>query len=127
MKILDFKKLRNSFRAAFRGLRLAFFEQTFRIFCFCAFFVIIFMFIFRISLREKIIVIFLITLNLTLELINSQIEKILNILQPNYDKKVKIIKDISAGAVLIACLGSAIIGILIFLPYLQILGFLIHK
>ncbi len=80
------------------------------------------MFILGLHLQEKIIVIFFITLILTLELINSQIEKILNILQPNYDPRVKTIKDVSAAAVLIACLGSAIIGFLIFLPYLGRIG-----
>ena len=120
MKILNFKKLGASFKAAFHGLRLALSEQTFRILCFCGFVVIIFMFIFGLSFLEKIIVLFLVTLILTFELINSQIEKILDFLQPNHDPKIKIIKDISAGAVLIACLGAAIIGILIFLPYLKV-------
>jgi diacylglycerol kinase len=78
------------------------------------------MFVLNLPTREKIIIIFIITLVLTLELINSQIERILNILQPNYDLRVKIIKDISAAAVLIACFGSVVIGILIFLPYLRI-------
>jgi len=118
MKETVFKKLRDSFRAAFQGLRSALREQTFRILCFCALPVIIFMFILELSFLEMIIVIFLITLILSLELINTQIEKILNFLQPNHDPKVKIIKDISAGAVLLACLGALIIGFLIFLPHL---------
>jgi len=120
MEILNFKKLLNSFRAAFLGLRSAYGEQVFRIFCFAGLLIIISMFVLSLPLREKIIVIFLIVLILTLELINSQIEKILDILQPNHDPRVKIIKDISAAAVLIGCLGAIIIGILIFLPYLRI-------
>jgi undecaprenol kinase len=118
MKIIDFKKLINSFKFASRGLKLAFSEQTFRIICLFAVLAIILMIIFESSLEEKIIVILLITLVLSLELINSQIEKILNILQPNQDKKIKIIKDTSAAAVLLACLSALIIGILIFLPHL---------
>ncbi len=117
MKILDFNKLGRSFKAAGEGLIAAFHEQTFRIFCFCALTVVLLMFVFRLSLREKIIVVFLVTLNLTLELINSQIEKILDIVQPAFDQRVKLIKDISAAAVLLASLGAAIIGTLIFLPY----------
>lgn len=74
------------------------------------------MFIFKTYLQEKIILIFLITLISALEMINSQIEKILDILEPNHNPKVKIIKDISAGAVLLACFGAAIIAALIFLP-----------
>ncbi len=105
------------FGFAFRGLKSAVGEQTFRIFCSIALLVLALMFIFRIPLYEKIILILTITLVITLELINSRIERILDIFQPNYDPKVKIIKDISAGAVLLASIGAAIIGILIFRPY----------
>jgi len=70
-------------------------------------------------LIEKLIIIFLIAVVLALELINTQIEKVLNILNPNYDQRVKLIKDISAGAVLLFCLGALIIGILIFFPYFK--------
>jgi len=121
--IMDFKKLLNSFQNAFRGIKSAFGEQTFRILCFCAVLVVIFIFIFGLPVLEIIILIFLITFVLSLELINTQIEKILNFLQPNYDPQVKIIKDISAGAVLLACLGAIIIGFFIFWPYLKIVFF----
>jgi len=119
MKILDFKKLLNSFRAAFHGLKLVIGEQTFRIMVLIALLAIFLMIYFEITFIEKLIIIFLIAVAIPLELINSQIEKVLNILKPDYDRKVKIIKDISAGAVLLFCLGSAIIGVFIFLPYFQ--------
>ncbi len=120
MKILNFKKMKNSFKAAFQGLKAAHSEQTFQILCFCGFAVIVLMFILGLSFLEKIIILFLVTSVLTFELINSQIEKILDFLQPNHDPKVKIIKDISAGAVLLICSGAAVIGFLIFSPYLKI-------
>lgn len=119
MKILDFKKLSNSFRAAFHGLRLVIREQTFQIMVLIALATIFLMIYFKITFIEKLIIIFLIAIVLALELINTQIEKVLNILKPDYDQKVKIIKDISAGAVFLFCLGVLIIGILIFSPYLQ--------
>ncbi|MCX6722618.1 MAG: diacylglycerol kinase [Candidatus Staskawiczbacteria bacterium] len=55
---------------------------------------------------------------LSLELINSQIEKFLDIIQPEHHPRVKIIKDFSAGAVLISVIGSIIIGFLIFWPHI---------
>ena len=119
MKILDFKKLSNSFRAAFRGLGLVINEQTFQIMVLIALATLFLMIYFKVTFIEKLIIIFLIAVVLSLELINTQIEKVLNILKPDYDQKVKIIKDISAGAVLLFCLGVIIIGILIFSPYLQ--------
>jgi len=120
MEVFNFKKLLNSLRIALFGLRTAFKEQTFRMMVAIATLTIFLAFYFKIIFIEKIIIILLIVLVLALELINTQIEKILNILSPNYDPKIKIIKDISAGAVLLACIGALIIGILIFLPYLRI-------
>lgn len=118
MKIIDFKKLKNSFKFAFQGLKLAFSGQSFRIICFFAVLAIILMIVLGLSFSEKIILILLIALALSFELINSQIEKILDILQPNQDPQIKIIKDMSAAAVLIISLTALLIGILIFLPYI---------
>ncbi len=115
--ILDFKKLIKSFGYAIEGLRAAFNEQTFRIFCFIAVFVVVLMFLFEVSFYEKLILILTIIFLITFELINSRIEQIIDVFQPNYDKKAKIIKDITAGAVFLASIGAAIIGILIFLPH----------
>lgn len=104
------------------GLKSALSEQTFRIFSLVALMVIVLMFLFKVSLYEKLILILITTFVMTLELINSRIERILDIFQPNHDPRVKIIKDISAGAVLLACLGASIIGILIFWPYFMKMG-----
>lgn len=111
------------FKFAFDGLRSAIAEQVFAIFCVIALAVIVLMFIFKLPLFEKIILILTVTFVMTLELINSRIERILDILQPHHDPKVKVIKDISAAAVLLASLGAAIIGFLIFWPYFRPLLF----
>ena len=117
MGIINLKKLGGSFKFAFQGIRLAFSEQVFRICCFFAILVIILMIVLGLTIQEKAILILVIIIVLSLELINSQIEKFLDIIQPNYDNRIKIIKDISAGAVLISAIGALIIGISIFLPY----------
>ena len=49
-----------------------------------------------------------------LEMMNTAIEQICNILSPGYDNRIKYIKDVSAAAVWIASLISVIIGIMIF-------------
>lgn len=67
---------------------------------------------------EKSILLLTMMVVLSLELINSQVEKFLDILHPDHHPRVKIIKDFSAGAVLLSSLGSIIIGLLIFWPYL---------
>jgi diacylglycerol kinase len=116
--IFNLKKLIKSFEYAIEGLKIVFQEQTFRIFCFFAILVTALMFLLEVSFFEKLILILTITLLMVLELINSRIEQIIDAFQPHHDEKVKIIKDITAGAVLLASLGAAIIGILIFLPRL---------
>lgn len=115
--IVDFSKLLKSFKNAFQGLKSAFNEQVFRIFCFISVLVIILMIVLGLSLLEKIILILVIISLLTVELLNSQIERILDVSSPVYHSKIRRIKDIFAGAVLLASFGALIIGFLIFLPY----------
>lgn len=55
---------------------------------------------------------------LILEIINTAIEKICDIIQPEFDKRIKIIKDISAGAVLLSVVCGIIIGIVIYPKYI---------
>lgn len=52
------------------------------------------------------------------EIFNTAIEIAVDVISPDFDPKAKIIKDLSAGAVLISVLISILIGLLIFGPYL---------
>ena len=63
-----------------------------------------------------IIVILLIGLVLVCELINTAIEKAVDLYTKKYNEAAKVIKDTSAGAVLTISITSAIIGIIIFIP-----------
>ena len=53
---------------------------------------------------------------LSIEGFNTAIEKICDFVQPNYDHKIKVIKDIGAGAVFFATIASILIGIFIYIP-----------
>lgn len=120
---LKIKKFVKRFGFALDGLKSAISEQVFAVFCIIGLAVFAAMFVFRVPLYEKIILILTVMFVMTLELINSRIERVLDILQPNQDPKVKVIKDISAAAVLLACFGAAIIGTLVFWPYIRDLFF----
>lgn len=52
------------------------------------------------------------------EIFNTAIEKTLDIVQTTHHPQIKIIKDMAAGAVLIAAIAAAMIGTVIFLPRL---------
>ena len=114
----NFKKMIKGFGYAFEGIKSAFAEETFKVFCLAAVVVFLMMFLLHVTLLEKVALIMTIMFVMTLELINSRIERILDFLQSDHDPKIKVIKDISAGAVLIASLGALIVGVLIFWPYL---------
>ncbi len=51
------------------------------------------------------------------EVINTAIEKTLDIIEPKHSEDVRVIKDIAAGAVLVAAIGAAAIGLAVFIPY----------
>jgi len=119
MNGFNFKKLVPNFKFAFSGIKTIIQEkQPFRIMIISAILVIVAMICFNLTLIHKIIVLFTIVLVLSLELLNSVIEKLLDFICPQVNKKVEKIKDMSAGVVLIASIGAALIGILIFLPYI---------
>ena len=55
---------------------------------------------------------------LGLEMFNTYIEKAADFLEPSYSLKVRALKDIAAGIVLIFCILAAISGAIIFSSYL---------
>ncbi len=111
--------LPKSLKIAILGLTSAFKEErNFRIQCFIAIIVIELMIILGLNPIEKSILLLMILVILSLELINSQIEKFLDVLHPDHHPRVRIIKDFSAGAVLLSAIGSIVIGMLIFMPYI---------
>lgn len=72
-------------------------------------------FFLNLTLIEWIIILLCIMLVLGAELFNTAIENICDLLQDKEDQKIKAIKDISAGAVLMFALGALIVMSLILL------------
>lgn len=52
------------------------------------------------------------------EMLNSAIEKMVDLITKEHRLEAKIAKDVSAGMVLVTAFGSVIVGFLIFLPYI---------
>ncbi len=93
-------------------------ERNFKIQLVIAGVVIILSFLFGLSKWEWIVVVLLIGMVLSLELVNSTVEKVIDVIHPRFHGQIKTIKDVLAGAVLIVAIVAAVIGLLIFLPYL---------
>ena len=86
-----------------------------------AFYVVIFSFFYSFSIIQWAILILTMVLVMVLEMVNTCIEKLCNLVADRYEPLVKIAKDISAGAVLLSAIGSAVVAVLFFLD-LNVIG-----
>ena len=115
--IIKTMKFFKSVRHALRGIFVfALAERNFKLELLGAVAAILLSAFLKISLVEWALVFVAIFLVFAMELINTAIEKTLDIVHPEYSNKVKDIKDLSAGAVLVAALFALILAGLIFLP-----------
>lgn len=96
-------------------------ERNFKIEIFFAIVVSLMGFGFRISIVEWLILVITIAMVLALEMINTAIERCVDLATSDYKELAKASKDVAAGAVLIMSMFSVIIGIIIFLPRIIIL------
>lgn len=71
-----------------------------------------------ISSYQWVLVLFCIGLVISLEMINSAIERYCDLVTMDFHPRIKIIKDVAAGAVLVASITSLVIGLIIFIPAL---------
>ena len=106
------------FNHAFRGLFQMFrSERNFKIQFIIFLLVVGLGFYLGISNNHWLIILLISALVLSLEIINSAIEKICDLITVESHPQIKRIKDIGAAAVLVATLFAVGIGIMIFLPY----------
>lgn len=78
--------------------------------------VIVLSIFFRVNKTETIAIIFSIALVWITEMVNTTIEKTMDFISLQKHPQIKIIKDLSAGAVLIAAIAAVIVGCIIFVP-----------
>lgn len=117
MNINFFKKVFNSVGHAFHGITNCFRqEDNCKIHLVFTVAVLVINFILRINSIEWCLTIFAIGFVWSAELFNSAIERTVDLCTPNFHPLAKISKDMSAGAVLVAALMSAIIGLIIYIP-----------
>lgn len=109
-----------AFEGIFAGIKK---ERNMKIHCAAMVCVIVAGIIFRISIVEWCICLTLFGLILALELVNTAVEAVVDLVTEEKRPLAKLAKDTAAGAVLIAAIMAAAVGLLIFLPKLAgILG-----
>ncbi len=113
---MDVRKYVHSFGYAFIGIKTACAEQNFKSHLLSAGVVLIAGYFTGLSRMEWYIVLLLIALMFALEMVNTAIERVVDLASPNIHPLAKQAKDLAAGAVLVFAIFSAIIGLLIFIP-----------
>lgn len=104
-----------SFRFAFHGLYLVLrFENNTRFHLFASLAVVIAGFVVELSFLEWAIILTQIGLVWTAEVFNTALEKLVDLVSPEFNPKAGAIKDIAAAAVLVTSIMAAVIGLLIF-------------
>lgn len=112
-----FKSLIRSFGHAFRGLELAFrSERSFRLQVLAALVVIAVIVVLPLELWERAILLLVTMFVLVLELLNSSLERLVDLAKPRLHAYAGDIKDLMAGGVLIAALFALVLGLLILGP-----------
>lgn len=113
------RSFRDSFKDAARGIAVGIVEErNMKIHMLAVVLVLIFGIIFRLSLAEWGICLCFLALIPALELVNTAIESVVDLVTEEYHPLAKRAKDVAAGAVLWASVIAAVAGAMIFLPKL---------
>ncbi len=108
----------SSFKNAWRGLIIALqTERNLRLHFICAILVLIVLIIFQIGGLKLALILLTIGLVLVAELINTTIENLVDLIQPEFHEIARNAKDIAAGAVLTAAIVAVLVGVVILGPY----------
>jgi diacylglycerol kinase len=109
------QKTINSFVYALRGLRTTWKEEhNFRIEVWCSVILFFCLYYFQFTMIESVLCILAATIVLCAEIINTSIEDLCNKVEPQYDPVIGKIKDVTSAFVLVAVLGSILVGIFVF-------------
>ncbi len=106
-----------SLKHAFDGLIWSLKTQpNYRIHLFLSLLSIIGGFVLKVSYFEFLLIIFLITVGLVVETINTGLEQTTDAIDKKIREDIKIAKDVAAAAMLIYAFGAVIIALIIFIP-----------
>jgi diacylglycerol kinase len=115
--MISVKRLFKSFTYAGRGLAKTWREeQNLQIHTVSALVAVALGYVLQISRIEWLVLILTILLVVLMEIVNSAVERVTDILKPRIHGYVKEIKDIMAAAVMLASIGAFVVGLLIFGP-----------
>ena len=124
LKSKDKRKFSGSIKNCLEGINFVITnESNFKIEIVIGIIALLLSYILKISRIEFIIILIMIALVLTSEIINTSIEKVVDLYTKDYNNLAKIAKDVSAGSVLVMSIFSLLVGATVFLPkIINVLG-----
>lgn len=113
--------IKASFVHAWQGLLLAFRrEQSFRIQIMVALVILILILLLPLQRWERSLLILASGAVLVLELVNSVVERFVDMVKPRVHEYAKEIKDLAAAAVFVMACTAAVLALIIFWPYMPL-------
>ncbi|MZQ81890.1 diacylglycerol kinase family protein [Paenibacillus sp. 5J-6] len=110
-----FRKWRRSFRYAYEGIKYALDTQRNMKFHFCVAFLVLLAALFaRLPKTDILFILLAVTLMIVTELINTAVEKTVDLAMPDRHPLAKIAKDVAAASVLVSAGFAVIVGMIVF-------------
>lgn len=111
---------KNSVQYSIEGLWSSFFkERSFHMYFFCAIFVILLSIFLKISEKDAILVSIIMTIILAIELLNTAIESVVDLVTLEKNPYAKRAKDCASAATFVFVVLGIVLGFIIFLPYIN--------
>lgn len=118
--MIDPGKFVRSLKFAWKGIAtLARQEQSFRLQLMAAAVAAAMTWYFELSRSETALILVVAGSVLVLELLNSAVERLVDLFKPRIHEYAEEIKDLMAGAVLVGSIGAFIVGCLVFIPHVR--------
>jgi diacylglycerol kinase (ATP) len=119
---VDLRRTLYSFRHAGRGLKWAITSQAnVRVHLIAAAAVLLGALVFRFSFLEFIVLLLCFAIVITAELFNTTLEVLIDYAWPEHHPMIGRAKDVAAAAVLVAAIGTALVGVLLFARHVLLL------
>jgi len=113
----SFKRFLHSFKFSFEGIKYAVYnEVNIFVMIIMAIIAIVLGIMLKISYVECLVVVLLIGVILSLELVNTSVEAVVDLVTSDKKPLAKVAKDCASGAVSIMSVVAVILGLMIYLP-----------
>jgi diacylglycerol kinase len=115
LKENGFRRWSRSFRYAYEGIKYALDTQgNMKFHFFVAFLVLLAALFFRLNKTDILFILLAVTLMIVTELINTAVEKAVDLAMPEQHPLAKIAKDVAAASVLVSAVFAVVVGMIVF-------------